>query len=92
MTNHGETMTTDDGDMARASDVPFIDTTGMEPPQPFVTIMAWIDANPGAPKVIVRLERNPVYLFPELVEINWQWEYLTEETGRIELLLKRQTT
>ena len=85
-------MTTDNSDMAHTGEVPVVDTTGMEPPQPFVSIMAWIEANPEAQQVIVRLERNPVYLFPELAEINWQWEYLKEESGLVELLLKRQTS
>jgi len=69
-----------------------IDTTGMEPPGPFVSIMGWIEANPSATEVIVRLERNPVYLFPELVEINWDWTYLDETPGQVELHLRKQTS
>jgi hypothetical protein len=64
----------------------------MEPPGPFVAIMGWIKANPDASEVIVMLERDPVYLFPELNEINWGWEYLNETPGNIELRLKRLPT
>ena len=66
-----------------------INTIGMQPPGPFVAVMGWIETNPGASEVIVRLERDPVYLFPELVEAGWDWQYLTESDGLVELLLRK---
>ena len=68
---------------------PRINTTGMEPPGPFVAIMGWIETHPDAPEVVVCLERDPVYLVPELTDINWAWDYLSEKPGAFELLLKR---
>jgi hypothetical protein len=83
-------MTEENRGGAGRDGVPHIDTIGMEPPGPFVAIMSWIETNPEACEVIVCLERDPVYLFPELVEINWDWEYLVEAPGKVELHLKKR--
>ena len=68
---------------------PRIDTTGMEPPGPFVAIMRWMETNPEATDLIVVLERDPIHLFPELTERNWDWTYLSEVPGSVKLHLKR---
>jgi hypothetical protein len=90
--NNGKKMTIEAQISTGEDGQPRINTIGMEPPGPFVAIMGWIEANPDATEVIVRLERNPVYLFPELNEINWGWDYLNETPGNIELHLKRLST
>lgn len=66
-----------------------IDVSAMEPPGPFVTILAWIDSPDSLDELVVHLSRDPIYLFPELVERDWTWSYLEAESGRISLRLTR---
>ena len=64
-----------------------IDVRGMEPPGPFVTILRWIEGPECRGEVVVHLSRDPVYLFPELTERNWRWDYLTEASDEVVLRL-----
>ena len=69
--------------------VPSLDLRGLPPPQPAVTILALLeDANCGD-CVLVRLERDPVFLYPELAERGWSWEPVSEAPGDVRLRLFR---
>jgi len=53
-----------------------LDVRRLEPPQPLVEILTLLDS-PDAPReVFVRIHREPVFLFPELSERDWEYEVL----------------
>lgn len=64
-----------------------IDVSAMEQPGPFVTILQWIDGPECNGRVIVHLARDPIFLFPELTERNWGWEYINEAPDDVVLRL-----
>jgi|GEM_PF-3060069 len=70
--------------------VNYIDVRGMEPPVPFVEILKLLEDPDCTDEVIVYHHRDPVYLFPELQERDWAWEYLCSEPGDIRLKLTRE--
>jgi len=68
--------------------VDHIDVSALEPPGPFVTILRWIDGPDCRGEVVVHLARDPIYLFPELTERDWTWEYLSQAPGDVVLRLR----
>ncbi len=69
---------------------PELDLRGLEPPAPMVGILGRIEADPHRPAFTVRLDRDPVHLFPELAERGWGWQYLTTGPGEVRLRLERR--
>ncbi len=66
-----------------------IDVRGLEPPQPMVGILARLqDAGADGP-VTVHLDRDPIYLYPELVELGWHAERLSGENDEVVLMLSK---
>jgi len=49
-----------------------MDLRGLEPPNPMIAILKVIESGEGGDDFTVRLMRDPIYLYPELVECNWQ--------------------
>ena len=43
-----------------------IDVTGLEPPEPMVAILGLIDAGEVEGTLIAHLDREPIFLYPEL--------------------------
>ena len=70
--------------------IPSFDLRGLEPPQPAVTILRFLDRPDCGDAVIVRLERDPVFLYPELVERGWGWEPISMVSGDVRLRLVRK--
>lgn len=56
-----------------------LDLRGLEPPGPMVTILKTIDKSSAVNEIVVTLEREPLFLFPELVERGWRWTRLDRE-------------
>ncbi len=49
----------------------------------------WHIGQPGQRgPVTVYLDRNPIYLLPELAERGWHYEYAVRETDYVRLILK----
>ncbi len=70
-----------------AGDGLHVDTRGLEPPDPMVAVL-WHLEQPGQNgPVIVHLDRNPVHLFPELVERGWLYRVTPEAEGALTLTL-----
>ena len=69
--------------------VPSLDLRGLTPPQPAVTILALLEHESCGDTVLVRLDRDPVFLYPELVERGWQWESIPAAPGDVRLRLFR---
>jgi len=77
------------GTWCNSGDGPELDLRGLEPPEPMVAILGRIEADPDRAPFTVRLARDPIHLFAELVERGWRWEYLTLEEGNVRLRLAR---
>ena len=69
--------------------VPSLDLRGLQPPQPAVTILTFLELEGCGDSVLVRLERDPVFLYPELVERGWRWESVSTAPGDVRLRLFR---
>lgn len=82
MTIGGVTVTYEDA-------IPHLDLRGLEPPQPAVTILTFLDGPDAGDRVVVRLPRDPIFLYPELVARGWTWEPLQVEPGDVRLCLIR---
>jgi len=53
-----------------------LDVRRLEPPQPLVEILTLLDSPDAPEEVFVRIHREPVFLFPELSERDWEYEVL----------------
>ncbi|MCP5036190.1 MAG: DUF2249 domain-containing protein [Rhodobacteraceae bacterium] len=67
-----------------------VDTRGLSPPDPMVAIL-WHLEQPGEQgPVIAYLERNPIYLLPELAERGWKWDITDNTPGAVRLILRAE--
>jgi len=73
-----------------AADGVHIDVRGLAPPEPMVAILTLLESPDIDDRVIVHHDREPVFLYPELVERGWSYEIITGEPGEVRLLLTRQ--
>jgi hypothetical protein len=53
-----------------------IDVRGLDPPGPMVAILQLIDSGEVGAVIIAHLDREPVFLYPELHERGWTHEIL----------------
>ena len=51
-----------------------IDVRGLLPPQPFVQVIKLLESEQIKDTVVIHHDREPVYLFPELLERHWNYE------------------
>jgi hypothetical protein len=68
-----------------------IDVCGLEPPEPMVQILQLIDGE-VAGAVIAHLDREPVFLYPELDDRGWDHEIISsgcEHADEVRLRLVR---
>ncbi len=63
------------------------DLRGLEPPGPMVEILRRIGGEDPGDGFTVRLERDPVFLYPELDELGWSCEHLDAPEGEVRLRL-----
>lgn len=71
--------------------VPCLDLRGLEPPRPAVAILTFLAGPEAGDAVIVRLGRDPIFLYPELTARGWGWEVLHAEQGDVRLRLVRMS-
>ncbi|MCZ7675060.1 MAG: DUF2249 domain-containing protein [Roseovarius sp.] len=77
------------GRWSEGADGPELDLRGLEPPEPMVGILGRIEADPHHAPFTVRLARDPIHLFAELIERGWAWQYLPAEADEVRLRLER---
>jgi hypothetical protein len=65
----------------RTAEAIHIDVRGLEPPEPMVQILRLIDGNPGATVIIAHLDREPIYLYPELEDRGWAHDIVPHACG-----------
>jgi Uncharacterized conserved protein (DUF2249) len=72
-----------------------LDVRGLEPPQPMVRILGLIDSGEVGDVLIVHLDREPIFLYPELDDRGWSHEIIAAGRGNpagedeVRLQLKR---
>ncbi len=72
----------------RESDGLHVDVRGLPPPQPMVTLLTLLDAL-DEPTLIAHLDRDPIYLHPELAERGWGAQRVEGEAGEVRIQLRR---
>jgi len=73
----------------RAADGVHVDVRGLGPPEPMVRILALIEAPETGDVVIAHLDREPIYLYPELAERGWRHAIVAGDPGEVRLRLTR---
>lgn len=53
-----------------------IDVRGLAPPEPMVAILRMIDLGEAGPVLIAHLDREPIFLYPELDDRGWAHEIM----------------
>lgn len=66
-----------------------IDVRGLAPPEPMVAILALCAKVPPGTRIVVRLDRDPVFLYPELAEHGWAASRVAGDAGEVRLELER---
>ena len=70
-----------------AADGTHIDVRGLAAPQPLVQILQMVREVGPAGVLIVHHDRDPLLLYPELVQIGWWAERIPGEPGEVRLRL-----
>ncbi len=58
-----------------------IDVRGLPPPEPMVAILQLIDSEQAPDVVIAHLDREPIFLYPELDDRGWSCELIEASYG-----------
>lgn len=65
----------------RDSEAMHIDVRGLEPPEPMVEILRMIDGGEADAVLVAHLDREPIFLYPELDERGWAHEIIPSMCG-----------
>jgi hypothetical protein len=79
----------EDARLWREADGLHIDVRGLEPPRPLVAILRLIDQGRADSALTAHLDRDPVYLYPELADRGWRWSLVPANGEGIRLRLAR---
>lgn len=69
-----------------ASDAVHIDVRGLEPPGPMVEILKLIDGGDDGQVIVAHLDREPIFLYPELDDRGWSHEILSSTCGNLDCM------
>ena len=69
------------GRVWRTAEAVHIDVRGLEPPQPMVMILGLIDGGNAGSPIVAHLDREPIFLYPELDDRGWAHEIIPTERG-----------
>lgn len=65
----------------RTADAVHIDVRGLEPPGPMVAILQLIDSGEVEGALVAHLDREPIFLYPELDDRGWSHEIVPSSCG-----------
>jgi len=65
----------------RTADAVHIDLRGLEPPEPMVAVLQAIDGGEVDTALIAYLDREPIFLYPELDDRGWSHELIQSSGG-----------
>ncbi len=66
-----------------------IDTRGLQPPDPMISILWHIEQPDQHGPITAYFDRDPVFLLPELAERGWRYEYADRQPSEVRLILRR---
>jgi hypothetical protein len=66
----------------RTSDAVHVDVRGLDPPGPMVAILRLIDSGEARDVLIAHLDREPIFLYPELDARGWTHEIISPARER----------
>ena len=67
-----------------------IDVSELSPPEPMVAVLELIERPGLEGPVIFHHNREPVHLYPELIERGWEYETISSAPGEICLKITRR--
>jgi hypothetical protein len=67
--------------MWRADDALHIDVRGLDQPEPMVAILRAIDSGEADTALVAHLDREPIFLYPELDDRGWSHEIVQSSCG-----------
>ncbi|MCC6888349.1 MAG: DUF2249 domain-containing protein [Hyphomicrobiales bacterium] len=70
-----------EGGLWRATDGLHLDVRGLEPPQPMLRVLELIDSGEVDDALVVHLDREPIFLYPELDDRGWSHELVPATCG-----------
>jgi hypothetical protein len=65
----------------RAADALHVDVRGLDPPEPMVAILRIIDGEEVDGTLIAHLDREPIFLYPELDARGWAHEVISSPSA-----------
>lgn len=76
----------------RTADAIHIDVRGLQPPEPMIAILRLIDSGTVGDVLVAHLDREPIFLYPELDERGWNHAVadFSPSEGEVILRLTRQ--
>lgn len=77
------------GTFWQAADGLHIDVRGLDPPEPMVAILGHLAQGNQTGPVTVHHDREPIYLYPELVERGWEYRLVSGAPGEVRLILTK---
>lgn len=83
-----------EGRIWRTPDAVHIDVRGLQPPGPMVAILRLVDGDTAGAVVIAHLDREPIFLYPELDDRGWRHEIVRrppENAGDDQEVILRMT-
>ena len=69
--------------------VAHLDVRGLPAPQPMVAILSCCAQAPAGASLVVSLDRDPVFLYPELAERGWTATRIAGDDGEVRLRVER---
>lgn len=65
----------------RTADAVHVDVRSLEPPDPMISILQLIDSGEVDGALIAHLDREPIFLYPELDDRGWSHEIIQSSCG-----------
>jgi uncharacterized protein (DUF2249 family) len=70
-----------EGEASAAQQIIQLDTRGMEPPGPLVRILTALEPLGDGQQLVAHIDREPLLLFPQLLERGWAYEGTPQADG-----------
>ena len=65
----------------RTADAVHIDVRGLAPPEPMIAILRLLDGGELDTALVAHLDREPIFLYPELEDRGWAHEIVDSSCG-----------
>jgi len=76
--------------VTRQGDILEMDLRGLTPPNPMIAVLKLIESGQAGEGFTVRLDRDPIYLHPELAERHWHAEMVEDGDNGIRVRISRE--